>query len=270
MGAGSDAVIAAALQYWQQHQGNGSTPNFYNVPPTPSEEWLLQRQKDLDKYSPARDYISSYADQFLKGVNYDPSGFKFMSPNLQGQPFAGGLSMPKIDFSKMPEYWKNPTATAPTKVGTTRSGEDIRNTPAGSPIDRGPRNQIGGDNGDTGFGNTIADALGNRNPGNSAAATYGNQLPGTFGSAAGDAGAAGMNYTSHPMFAGLAAKAGEYMRTEGARIGWTAAKAGLTAIFGPLGTMAGQAAQWAWNHYHQPAAAPNPGNGGRAGGQGGT
>lgn len=266
MSATTDAMIQAALQIYNNQHGN-KTPNFYEVPPTESEKWLLDRQKELYNYSPARDYISSYADQWLKGLNMNPENFKFMSGELSGQPFAGGIKMPTIDFSKMPQYWKDPAAGK--KPGTPADNFQ-GNSPNGSPVDRGPRTNIGGDpTGNMGFGDDIYGALTRNNPRTPAGNVYGDEFPGSPRRAPTTVGAPD-NGGEDNMFLNLppeqsslartlADKASAYLRSN-PNVGWDVASAGLAAIFGPMGALAGKFAHWAWNNL-RPGAAPAPSGG---------
>lgn len=172
-----DDWLAAAVAWWQQRQ-NSKKPNTYNVPLSPSEQWQFDRQRELYNNSPARNYAYNYGHQYLQGGNSEPTSFKFQSPDMQGQQFAGGMTMPKIDFNfGTPWDSKPPAGVKPTYGGDAPRGPGQPNPampegggipttvrPRGSGVKDRTEADFPGGGGGPEYGETIADYLG-RNPG---------------------------------------------------------------------------------------------------------
>lgn len=165
---GGDA-IGAALNWYLSQQGK-KTPNTYPVPLTPEDKYWDDARKNLFESGGSPDVkgIRSAGFQYLSQIPSEPSGFKFMSPHLAGQPFSGGVKVPSFSFAGM---------------GVTGGGGTGAPSPATTtPMNRGngPANFVGsggggqhilnrtwdpaGGEGGPGFGESIADYMG-RNPG---------------------------------------------------------------------------------------------------------
>jgi hypothetical protein len=102
-------LVSAALAVYGIHE-NQKPPKFYNVPPTPAEQWRTNASQQLFNFA------SGFTDQYLQGLgNLNPS---FTMPNsLTGNPaFMGGVKVPTIDFSKVP----TPTPTPPMSPPPTK------------------------------------------------------------------------------------------------------------------------------------------------------
>lgn len=112
-------IFRAAMIWYANRQGTGSgdTPNFYNIPLTPEQKRVEDEKWNVYKAggSPTQKTITGLGQQFLSGLQSSPSGFQFMSPELRGQAFAGGVKLPTFDFSKLPALGGTPTPTTPTK-----------------------------------------------------------------------------------------------------------------------------------------------------------
>jgi hypothetical protein len=179
-----DDLLGAAIAYWQQRQ-NSKTPNTYNVPLSPSEQWEFDQKKKLFDNSPMRNYVYGFGDQFLRGMSdLTPKTFQFQSPDLQasGQTFAGGIQGPKFDFSKIGTPWdaKPPSGVVGGSPTTPTAPVGEGQLPRGGygtvarPNNFGPRNRTEADFPGSGpqHGEEIGSYLG-RNPG----ATPGDNLP---------------------------------------------------------------------------------------------
>lgn len=135
-------LINTALAIWSKNQGSGSTPNFYNVPPTPEEAWRTDATKSL--YNTA----SAFTDQYMRGLGDLNPSFQ-MPNNMTGNPaFMGGVRVPTIDWSKIPHPTTaggaSPVPTTPASGSPTSDsgntgvpGDPFGNigSPAGSPGD---------------------------------------------------------------------------------------------------------------------------------------
>jgi hypothetical protein len=100
-----DDLINAALAIWMQNNQDRE-PRQTNVQLTPEQRWQFDQGKKLFEYSPMRDYVGRVSHSFLENFNPNPSTFRFNSPHMQNQTFAGGVSMPRFDTSG-PQYWRN-------------------------------------------------------------------------------------------------------------------------------------------------------------------
>lgn len=76
---------------------SGQTPNTYPVPPTPGEQASLDAKKGLFNYQ------SGYTDQFLRGMGNLNPDYKMNSDAVGDPSFMGGVKVPTIDWSKMPD-----------------------------------------------------------------------------------------------------------------------------------------------------------------------
>ena len=81
-----DDLLNAAAVYFMLKQ-NSKTPNFYQQPLTPNEQWKTDTTKDL--YGRVNDYVTG----LINNTNLNPTGFQFMSPMFKGMPFAGGIQL---------------------------------------------------------------------------------------------------------------------------------------------------------------------------------
>lgn len=113
----SDVFRTALMWYMnKQGSGSGSTPNFYNVPLTPEqkrvedEKWRVYKAGGSDRMQQA----GAIAQQALSQAQSGPSNFSFMSPEMKGQTFGGGIKFPTFDFSKFKTPGTN-VATTPTQ-----------------------------------------------------------------------------------------------------------------------------------------------------------
>lgn len=194
-------LINAALAIYGIKQGQ-KTPNFYQVPETPTETWRNDQTKNL--YSTA----SAFTDQYMKGLgNLNPDFH--LNNDMTGNPaFMGGVKVPTIDFSKVPSsvgaggnigantatpsapYGAGPFRTDPQAPGGTGAG------PNGlTPTDVLNKTQVGGPGDGPADGETIYDYL-SRNPSGNANQYLPNQgkplEPGQLGGGLGYAGAPSM------------------------------------------------------------------------------
>jgi hypothetical protein len=168
---------ARFINDWSQARQDKKNQGFQQTPMSPEQRAVWQYAFDKFKGSPdasadiyptARYYGTNAPSIDVDAMKAGKTGYKPVPPPTPAQ-------LSAIITGKGTE-----------SVGTSRSSDPILNTPAGSPIDRGPRNQIGGDaEGSTGFGNTIADAIGRDNPRVSAGNYYQPQTPTSTGSTAG-------------------------------------------------------------------------------------
>jgi len=115
-------LLGFGLSYYLNQQARNDAknaanrpPTFYQAPLSPTDQWnALFKQQGLP-------YVRGYAQQFLQGLNgINPSNFHFNAPQFQGQPFAGGIGMPSIDFSKLPNL-PSGAGTIPGALGTANS-----------------------------------------------------------------------------------------------------------------------------------------------------
>jgi hypothetical protein len=143
-------AVGAGLAVWMQNQ-QGKTPNQYPVQLTPEQKrWEDLRYKMATQSTPTRDFISNMGTQFMGQVGGAPPNFSFMSPEMKGQTFAGGVQAPKFDTSKhLGEWWK-PTGSGggsgippynPTNPNTPAPPNQWTR-PDGSPLP--PNSRIGG------------------------------------------------------------------------------------------------------------------------------
>jgi hypothetical protein len=162
-GDAMNAAIALWMYQDQKRQAD-KDPKFTPVPLTPEEQWRFDRSKENYNYSPMRDYVGQYSHQFLQGMNNMSSpNFTFTSPDLQkaGAQFAGGMTMPKFDFSQMPQYWK-PGYTAPNRADAPGATTPTATTPP-KPAQNFGGSGIGGP-GAMGGASPMGEAQGQRRP----------------------------------------------------------------------------------------------------------
>lgn len=95
-------IIVAGIVGSQTGGGSGGTPNQYPIQLTPEQKRIFDEMWRVYQAggSDTQKAVRSAGMQFLGGMPTGAPGFKFMSPELQGQPFAGGVTPPKIDLSK--------------------------------------------------------------------------------------------------------------------------------------------------------------------------
>lgn len=100
-----DDLMNAAVAYYMQKQ-NTKTPNFYNAPLSPSEQWKQDQIQKL--YGSTQGFVNNMLSQDL-----NPTGFKFISPMFQGQQFAGGIkARPPFGAPGSPNALGDPTTQA--------------------------------------------------------------------------------------------------------------------------------------------------------------
>jgi hypothetical protein len=138
---------SALAGYFGNKGTSGDTPNFYPVPMTPEEKrWDDERWRVYQQGgSPNQQAMSSAARQFLQNMPTTANP-QFASPMMQGQQFAGGIQLPKIDLSGVP--WGPPRPGPGPTTGAPKPG-DGRPEPGpgrGGPPDDGgdPFNPPGG------------------------------------------------------------------------------------------------------------------------------
>lgn len=128
----SDLFRAAILDAMNREgSGSGGTPNFYPIPLTPEqkrvedEKWRVYQAGG----SPTQQAAQGIARQALSQSQSTAPGFQFMSPELKGQAFAGGVKLPTFDFSKL--------ATGPAHTTTPPNAGlglgPLHSNPTGSP-----------------------------------------------------------------------------------------------------------------------------------------
>lgn len=148
-----DTLVQWYLTKKQMDQANRD-PKITNAS-TPQEDWLFGAMKNAyENPSPARQMVQNYAGQYLQGMqNPNPTGFQFMSKNLKGQPFAGGIKMPTIDLSKsaFPATTTKPT-TPPPGGGGGAGGPGGGGGGAKNPDNKFGGAGTGGTGGKGGFG----------------------------------------------------------------------------------------------------------------------
>lgn len=113
------AAIISVVGSWaiNKYGGNsGSTPNQYPAELPPEVKRVFDEIWKVYKAggSPAEQEVRSAGVQFLGGMPTTAPNFKFTSPLLQGQEFAAGVKIPKIDTSKFPDSISGAIPTTPT------------------------------------------------------------------------------------------------------------------------------------------------------------
>src|SRR6185503_20065191 len=90
-----DAFNALLLAYLN-NKNSKSKPNTYPVPLTPGQQWLEDEKRRVYESggTDAQKTAGSAARQFLSGMQSGPSSFEFMSPELKGKAFGGGIKFP--------------------------------------------------------------------------------------------------------------------------------------------------------------------------------
>ena len=128
------AILGALAQYWGSRGDAGDTPNFYNVPMTPEDKaWNDRRMALYDNGgSEQMKAVGSAAQQFFAGMptTANPT---YASPFMQGQPFAGGIQLPKIDLSKFDFSARPPGATGTSTPPPVDGGSGPIIGPGGAP-----------------------------------------------------------------------------------------------------------------------------------------
>ena len=162
----ADDAFNAAMAIWLKNQQN-KAPNQYPVQLTPADQWKFDQQKDL--YGSLKGYVG----QYLQGGQQTPD-FHFSAPMFANEKFAGGLTMPKIDFSKVGGALgiAGGGATAPT--GGTSGGVDAKPEISGSGPDTFNKDWLdaGGD-GPGGGGGIPGPTMPDNNPNTNVGATPG-------------------------------------------------------------------------------------------------
>lgn len=101
-----DVIVPIVAAWVGNRYGNpqGDTPNQYpaELPPEmkriADEAWRVY----LAGGTPTQKDVRTLALQAVGQAPSEPTGFKFLSQELQGQPFAGGIKAPKFDLTKLP------------------------------------------------------------------------------------------------------------------------------------------------------------------------
>jgi hypothetical protein len=125
------------------NKGSGGTPNTYAVPLTheqkriEDEKWRVYK----DGGSPSQQALGAAGRSLLSQVPSGPSNFSFLSPEMKGQQFAGGIKLPTFNFAAMPA-----TGAGAPVTGAVPGKDMIHQTgPTDSPIGGGAggmRNQL--------------------------------------------------------------------------------------------------------------------------------
>jgi len=133
-------LVAAYLQYEAADKASNKKPQ-YSI--SPQQSWLFDKLKDLMNYSPTRDYVSSYADSYLKGMNA-PNGSLNWKPTFQSDYMKGQQPLPNmsVDLSKLPIFQGDKNGQMPWNPNYTGPGIGGKPTvPAKtSPMASGARN----------------------------------------------------------------------------------------------------------------------------------
>lgn len=272
---GEDA-FRAGLMYWMGQQQDSKTPNTYPVPLTPEDKRISDERWNVYNKggTPNQQAVASAAKQFIAGMPTGPTNFQFVSPYLKGQSFAGGITLPKIDFSA----FLNPASSTGTTKGTQGSAvsrEDV--IPAGSGTGERANgswqafNRTSGiDGGNTIPGARLPEDSYSRNVGlpgyPTGTAPRGND-PSMFGQdrmpdANGNAPGGQMQYADASKV--WAAVKEELSKFDLGRLGSKAFIALATAKFGPLGAAAARGLLWGMGKMtgRDGEANPNPSGGG--------
>lgn len=245
-------LFRTALLYFANRQGSGSgdTPNFYPVPLTPEQKRVEDEKWRVYKAdgTPAQKMVAGLGQQFLSGLQSGPSNFKFLSPEMQGQSFAGGFKLPTFDLSKLPDL-SEPTTPAPTKPAPPPGATNpLRTTPGNGLQRRTPWEYIGDPQ--TKFG--AAWNGDNPGPSDDSGLLFGRDtVPG------------GMKYGDGPSLDGVRSWWSTFQRDhpDWAKLGPAAITAAMTAQFGFGGVLAGRFLKWLLGA-GAPPTAPPPATGG--------
>jgi len=113
-------LVAAYLQYEAADKASNKKPK-YSI--SPQQSWLFDKLKDLMNYSPTRDYVSSYADSYLKGMNA-PNGSLNWKPTFQSDYMKGQQPLPNmsVDLSKLPIFQGDKNGQMPWNPNYTGAG----------------------------------------------------------------------------------------------------------------------------------------------------
>lgn len=160
-----DIIVPIVAAWVSNKYGNpqGDTPNQYPAVLPPEVKRMVDEAWNVYKSggSPIQQDIRNLAIQSAAQTPSEPSGFQFMSQELRGQPFAGGIKAPKYDVSKLNSTPGNAPPPGPIKPPTYTP----RLPPEAKLQVRGPRYQIGTPDADgASWGTPIADQLGGGNP----------------------------------------------------------------------------------------------------------
>lgn len=131
-----DDAMGLALMYAMQKGvgGSGGTPNFYPIPLTPEQKRVEDEKWRLYKAggSPQTQFVQEAGKQFLSQMPTGPKNHSFISPLMQGQTFAGGVTLPKFDFSKMPGF-NTPPQTGPQAPDPNKQPSPLASPGGGHP-----------------------------------------------------------------------------------------------------------------------------------------
>lgn len=114
-------LLAAYMSY--QAADKASKPGKISNTITPQQQWLFDKLKGLIDYSPTRDYVSSYADSYLKGMNA-PGGSLNWKPTFKSDYMKDQQPLPNmsVDLSKLPIFQGDKTGKMPWNAGYTGPG----------------------------------------------------------------------------------------------------------------------------------------------------
>lgn len=116
-------IINAALAIYGLHKAD-QTPNFYPVPPSPSETYRLDKTKSL------YDFASGYTEQYFKGLNGLNPDFQMPNSATGNPAFMGGVKVPTVDFGKMPSISGAPPEQAVSSIPPGITPERVKVDPA--------------------------------------------------------------------------------------------------------------------------------------------
>lgn len=120
------SIFDTLLQYYLYNREANKKPSETQLTPSPQQDWMFNFIKNYAEGNPYRDMATNFSSQYLNGLSgATPSTFKFTSPYLQGQTFAGGVQAPKIDMSK----FMGPAGYTPS--GGSGGGSGVGRTPTG-------------------------------------------------------------------------------------------------------------------------------------------
>jgi hypothetical protein len=252
-----DDIMKLALMYAQQRGvgGSGDTPNFYDIPLSPEQKRVEDAKWDLYKQggSAQTKAVQGMGMQFLGQIPTGPTNFSFLSPQMQGQSFAGGMQFPKFDMSKLPSFTPGQGNPNAGKTFGEKKKDLTHGNPAGtvgpvggfkSKVQRPnmPWDWESGVRGSEDIGSAMAKYGSDLNPSN-----YEYYFPTTGGpmdpNRPANAGGPGMQYGSAPELIQKATSWWEQYKAQNpnwAQLGVKAATAALAATFGLPGAIAGR------------------------------
>lgn len=124
-------LLTQAIITWYANKGkNGDTPNQYPVQLPPEVKRVFDESWNVYKAggSPIQREIRSAGQQFIGGIPTTAPNFSFVSPEMKNQVFAGGVTLPKIDFTKPPTS-PGPTTPAPNTPDPSKPATPVKDMP---------------------------------------------------------------------------------------------------------------------------------------------